>query len=88
MKKRVNESSKNKLNAYAFAHSFGIIGIISILFYALFVWFGEYNPALIVGQFPVGFEFNNLSFIFGVVQSYVLAYVVGWIFVKVYNKSL
>jgi|TARA_Y100000310_G_scaffold343370_1_gene450665 hypothetical protein len=86
VKKRIS-SSGSKLRAHAFAHALGILALISLIFYALFVWFGGYNGLEVASSFPIGFDFDNLSFLFGLVQAYVIWYVGGWIFVKVYNRS-
>jgi hypothetical protein len=77
-----------KLNAYGFGHAFGIVSIIALLFYAVMYWFGGYNSSMIINQYPLGFSFDDWTIIIGVVQTYVLGYIGGWIFVKVYNRSL
>ena len=97
MKKRkiVSKSVRNvvsamkgeRLNARSFAHAAGMLALIAIVFYALFVWFGGYSGVEVASSFPIGFDFDNLSFLFGLIQAYVIWYVAGWIFVRIYNSS-
>ncbi len=71
-----------------FANATGMLALIAIVFYALFVWFGGYDGTTVSSSFPIGFDFDNLSFLFGLVQAYVIWYVAGWIFTKIYNSSI
>ena len=76
-----------KLSPYAFAHALGLISVIALLFYALMSWLGDYDPSIILQQYPITFSFNSWTILIGLVQTYVLSYIGGWIFVKIYNKS-
>ena len=76
------------LRAYAFGHAFGIVSIIALLFYAVMVWFGSYDGSIIINQYPLGFSFNSWTLIIGLIETYVLSYIGGWIFAKVYNRAL
>ena len=60
--------------------------LLATVFYGLFVWFGDYDATFIVAQYPIAFAYNDWTFLFGLVQSYVLAYIFGWIFAKFYNS--
>ncbi len=71
---------------YALGHSLGMVSIISVVFYGLFVWFGDYDPSFIVAQYPIAFSFTDWTFVFGLVQSYALFYVLGWVLAKFYNS--
>ena len=77
----------SRLKVHALAHALGILSLICIIFYALFVWFGGYDGIYVARQYPITFDFNDWTFIFGLVQSYVLGYVAGWIFAKIYNRT-
>jgi uncharacterized membrane protein (DUF485 family) len=91
VKKRVSRSSNvgssRELNVHSVAHALGILNLIVIVFYAVFVWFAGYEGLYVARQFPITFNFNDWTFIFGIVQAYVLGYVAGWIFARIYNKS-
>jgi hypothetical protein len=86
--RRVNPRSGMRLSPYAFGHSFGILSIIALVFYALMSWFAGYDPSIIYRQFPLRFSFNDWSILIGIVQTYVISYIGGWIFVRIYNKVL
>lgn len=75
------------LRVHAMAHSLGMISLIITIFYALFVWFGGYEGIYVARQYPITFDFNDWTFLYGVLQSYVLGYLVGWIFARIYNQS-
>ena len=75
-----------QLRPYALGHALGMLSMLMVVFYGLFVWFGDYDPTFIVAQYPIAFAFGDWTFLFGLVQSYVLAYVLGWVFVKFYNS--
>lgn len=75
-----------KLNPYAFANALGLIGIITTVVYAALVWFGGYDASVIIAQYPVSFAFDDWTFLFGIVQTYVISYVFGWIFARIYNR--
>jgi hypothetical protein len=75
-----------RLNAYGFGHAFGIVSIIALLFYAVMSWFGGYNASIIINQYPLDFSFDDWTILIGLIQTYVLSYIGGWIFAKVYNK--
>jgi len=78
-------SSRTKLSAYAFGHAAGIVSIIALLLYAFMTWFGDFNGSIIIQQYPINFSFDNWTVIIGLIETYVLAYIGGWIFVKIYN---
>jgi len=71
------------LRPYALGHA---LGMLMIVFYGLFVWFGDYDPSFVVANYPIAFGFADWTFLFGLVQSYVLFYVLGWVFAKLYNS--
>jgi hypothetical protein len=81
------EGGKSKLRPYAFGHSVGLISVIALLFYTFMAWFTDYNASIIIQQYPIVFSLNNWTIIIGLIQTYVLSYIGGWIFVKIYNKT-
>ncbi|MEK6847373.1 MAG: hypothetical protein AABY16_04375 [Nanoarchaeota archaeon] len=84
--KPVYQMNFSGLRPYAMGHALGMMFLLTMVFYGLFVWFGDYDATFIVAQYPIAFEFNDWTFLFGLVQSYVLAYVFGWVFAKFYNS--
>lgn len=74
------------LKPYALGHALGMMLLFTIVFYGLFVWFGDYDATFIIARYPIAFDFSDWTFIFGMMQSYVLAYVFGWVFAKFYNS--
>jgi len=85
---RASSNSGMRLSPYAFGHSFGILSVIALLFYAFMSWFAGYDSSFILRQYPLGFSFNDWTILIGIVQTYVMSYIGGWIFVKMYNKVL
>ena len=77
---------KFKFGEYALAHSLGIVSAIALLLYAAMSWFGSYDSSIVINQYPVPFSFSDWTIIIGLIQGYVLAYIGGWIFAKLYNK--
>ncbi len=73
------------LRPYALGHALGMMFLFMTVFYGLFVWFGDYDPTFVIARYPIAFDFGDWTFIFGLMQSYVLAYVFGWVFAKFYN---
>ncbi|MGV8142282.1 MAG: hypothetical protein ACP5NS_01450 [Candidatus Pacearchaeota archaeon] len=71
---------------YALGHAAGMMSMIVLVFYGLFVWFSNYDPSFIIEQYPISFSFFDWTFLFGLLQSYVLFYVVTWVFAKFYNS--
>ncbi len=96
MKKGINHSShvthpKSQLKIgdfrpYALGHAAGMMSMIVLVFYGLFVWFSNYVPSFIIEQYPIAFSFFDWTFLFGLLQSYVLFYVLAWVFSKFYNS--
>ena len=80
------EIKSNGLKPYAFGHAFGMLTMLIIVFYGLFVWFSDYDPTFIVAKYPISFSFTDWTFLFGLVQGYVLSYILGWVFAKFYNS--
>jgi len=80
------QMSFSGLRPYALGHALGMLSMLMVVFYGLFVWFGTYDATFIVAQYPIAFEFTDWTFLFGLVQSYVLGYVLGWVFAKLYNS--
>jgi len=78
----------NKFSPYAFGHAFGMVSVTAILFYAVMAWFSSYTGTVIIRQYPIAFSFFNWTIIIGLLQTYVLSYIGGWIFAKVYNESV
>ncbi len=81
-------SSTSKLNSFALGNSLGIVSAIMIAFYAVMVWFGGFNGNIIIQQYPLGFSFNDWTLLIGLIETYAMGYILGWILAKVYNKSL
>jgi len=81
-------SSMSRLSPYAFGHALGIVSVLALLLYAVMVWFSNYSGAVIIQQYPIAFSFNSWTLIIGLIETYVLSYIGGWIFVKVYNVTL
>jgi hypothetical protein len=75
------------LRAYAFGHALGLMSVVALLFYTIMVWFSDFNASIIIQQFPIKFSFFDWTIILGLIQTYVLSYIAGWIFVKIYNKT-
>jgi uncharacterized membrane protein (DUF485 family) len=97
MKKRVvhnhisqdhpKSSLKNgDLRPYALGHAAGMMSILVLVFYGLFIWFSSYDPSFIIEQYPISFSFTDWTFLFGLLQSYVLFYVLSWVFARFYNS--
>ena len=84
----VSLTSRNKLSPYAFGNALGIISVIGLLLYAIMSWFSDYTGTVILEQYPLPFSFNDWTIIIGFIETYVLSYIGGWIFVLVYNKTL
>jgi uncharacterized membrane protein (DUF485 family) len=90
MMKKIRKSSLQNymgLRPYALGHALGMMSIIVLVFYGLFVWFSNYESAFIIAKYPISFSFYDWTLIFGLVQSYVLFYVLGWVFARLYNSS-
>jgi hypothetical protein len=89
-RKRVNMSSVKPsgmvLRPYAMGHALSTLAVIWIVFYGVFVWFGGYNSSFVVARYPIAFSFLDWTFLFGLAQTYAIAYVFGWIFAKLYNS--
>ena len=79
---------KAKLSPYALGHALGMVSVVALLFYTVMVWFGDYAGAIIIQQYPLSFSFYNWTIIIGLVQTYVLSYIAGWIFSKIYNETI
>ncbi len=91
MKKRVMSLPKfqlkiGDLKPYALGHAAGMMSMLVLVFYGLFIWFSEYDSSFIIEQYPIGFSFFDWTFLFGLLQSYVLFYVLSWTFAKFYNS--
>ena len=71
---------------YALGHAAGMMSMIVLVFYGLFVWFSNYDSSFIIAQYPIAFSFFDWTFLFGLLQSYVLFYVLSWVFAKFYNS--
>lgn len=76
---------RSRLDAYAFANAAGMVCSLIILFYAVMVWFGAFEGSIIYNQYPIPFTFNSISLIIGFIETYVMGYISGWIFAKLYN---
>ena len=76
------------ISPYSLGNALGILSVIALLFYAVMVWFGSYNANFIIQQYPISFKFNTVSLLIGLIQTYVLSYIGGWILAKIYNSSL
>lgn len=74
-----------KLKPYALAHSFGLVSALAIVFYAIMSWLGDFDASVIAAQYPIPFSFDGVSFIIGLLQTYVFGFIGAWIFVKIYN---
>lgn len=74
------------LKPYALGHAMGMMSMIVLVFYGLFVWFSNYDFSFIVAKYPIAFSFYDWTFLFGLVQSYVMFYVLGWVFARLYNS--
>ena len=83
-----NVTSKTKLGPYAAGHALGMVSVVAILFYTVMVWFSDYNASVIIQQYPLRFSFYDWTLIIGFLQTYVLSYVAGWIFAKIYNETI
>jgi len=81
-----NSSSKTILSPYALGNALGLVSALLLAFYAVMSWLSSYNPSIIISQYPIPFSFGNLSLIIGLFQTYVMGYIGGWIFAKIYNK--
>jgi hypothetical protein len=74
------------LKPHAMGHAMGMLSMIVLVFYGLFVWFSNYESAFIIAKYPIAFSFFDWTMLFGLVQSYVMFYVLGWAFAKLYNS--
>ncbi|MBS3081929.1 hypothetical protein J4416_03270 [Candidatus Pacearchaeota archaeon] len=84
--RRVSEMRAGDLKPYASGHALGMMSMIILVFYGLFVWFSNYDPSFIIAKYPIAFSFYDWTFLFGLIQSYVMFYVLGWVFSKLYNS--
>lgn len=82
---RVSEMRPGDFKPYAMGHATGMMSMIVLVFYGLFVWFSNYESTFIVAKYPISFSFLDWTFLFGLVQSYVMFYVLGWMFARFYN---
>ena len=87
-KRIVRSSGLSYISPYALGNALGILSVIALLFYAVMVWFGSYNANFIIQQYPIPFKFSTISLLLGLIQTYVLSYIGGWILAKIYNSSL
>lgn len=71
---------------YALGHAAGMMAMIVLIFYGLFVWFSDFDAAYLIAKYPIGFSFYDWTILIGLLQSYVMFYVMGWIFAKLYNS--
>lgn len=78
--------SHGDLKPYALGHALGMLSMIVLVFYGLFVWFSNYESAFIIAKYPIAFSFFDWTILFGLVQSYVMFYVLGWVFARMYNS--
>ena len=76
-----------QIRPYALGHALGIMSMVILVFYGLFVWFSNYDSLFIIAKYPIAFSFYDWTMLFGLIQSYVMFYVVGWIFAKFYNSA-
>ena len=83
---QINHLKLGDLKPYALGHALGMISMIVLVFYGLFVWFSNYESAFIIAKYPIAFSFYDWTMLFGLVQSYVMFYVMGWVFAKLYNS--
>lgn len=74
------------LKPYALGHALGMMAMIVLVFYGLFVWFSDFDTAFIVAKYPIGFSFYDWTILIGLLQSYVMFYVLGWTFARFYNS--
>ena len=81
-------SGTMRLVPYALGNAAGLLSIITLMVYAVLVWFGGYDATIIVAQYPIAFAFDDWTFLFGIVQTYVMGYVFGWIFARIYNRFI
>ncbi len=100
MKRKMNNKKQNSrripeqmshfklgdLKPYALGHALGTMSMMVLVFYGLFVWFSNYESAFIIAKYPIAFSFYDWTMLFGLVQSYVMFYVLGWIFARFYNS--
>ena len=77
-----------RLNPYAIGHALGLMSVLVLVFYGLFVWFGTYDPTFISVKYPLSFSFYDWTFLFGLVETYVMGYVLGLVFSRFYNSVL
>jgi hypothetical protein len=76
------------LSPYSFGHALGSVSVFALLFYMAMVWFAGFPGSIIVQKFPLGFSFTNWTVILGLIETYAMGYVGGWIAAKIYNRSL
>jgi len=81
-------SSVSALHPKRFAHALGMLALIAVVFFALFAWFGGFEGSDVTDSFPIGFSFHDWTFIFGLMQAYVIWYIAGWIFARIYNRGV
>ncbi len=83
---KVNSESKTDLKPYALGHALGMMSMIVLVFYGIFVWFSDYESAFLIAKYPISFSFYDWTMLFGLVQSYVMFYILGWGFARLYNS--
>jgi len=82
----VEHAKHGNLKPYALGHALGMLSMIVLVFYGLFVWFSNYQSAFIIAKYPIAFSFFDWTMLFGLLQSYVMFYVLGWVLAKLYNS--
>lgn len=74
------------LSPYGFGQALGLTSLIGMVLLAVVFWFGGYDASVIISQFPVEFSFDDWTILIGIAQTYVIGYIGGWIFAKLYNR--
>lgn len=94
MARRISRRSINsgsKLKPYAFANALGILSAIMVVLVYIMSSLTSYNGQIIVDQYPLsgslGIQATSFLMIITLIESYVLSYIAGWIFVFIYNKT-
>lgn len=93
VKKSISKVTKTyaRLSPYSFANAAGILSALAIVVVYLLSATSSYNGQIVVDQYPLsgslGIEATNFLMIITLIESYVLSYMAGWIFVYFYNRT-
>lgn len=85
---RVKHSYYSALKVSALANTVGLVSALILVISAFFSWFSDYNADLLAVQYPIPFSVYDWTLIIGILQVYVISYLAGWVFARIYNSQI